>query len=187
MSQAAASVELGALKELIATPELPGIGPGPRANLPSLPQLNQKVDEYLQRTTLPSHVHPLIRSAVLLWHDYLGASHSLSQEIHNQDGSFLHGIMHRREPDYSNAKYWFHRVGLHPTFERLGERVARKLDAARQPELKNQLLPHGRWDPFAFVDACERAARSESNGTARLLREIQQLEMEALFEHWCDA
>ena len=36
--------------------------------------------------------------------DFLDESHSISQENHNPTGSFWHGILHRREPDYENAK-----------------------------------------------------------------------------------
>src|SRR5439155_27265178 len=35
-----------------------------------------------------------------LWFDYLDESHSLSQDIHTPEGSFWHGIMHRREGDF---------------------------------------------------------------------------------------
>ena len=54
-----------------------------------------------------------IKSGLLLWNDALDASHTISQELANATGSYWHGLMHRREPDYSNAKYWFGRVGTH--------------------------------------------------------------------------
>ena len=50
-----------------------------------------------------------IKSGLLLWNDALDESHTISQELGNQTGSYWHGIMHRREPDYSNSKYWFGR------------------------------------------------------------------------------
>ena len=53
-------------------------------------------------------------SGLWLLHGYLDQSHTLSQEIHTPTGSYWHGIMHRREPDFPNAKYWFRRVGTHP-------------------------------------------------------------------------
>lgn len=34
------------------------------------------------------------------------ASHRISQTMPDEVGSFLHGVMHRREGDFGNAKYW---------------------------------------------------------------------------------
>src|SRR6187401_2907583 len=53
--------------------------------------------------------------------DDLDESHRVSQELHNAEGSFWHAVMHRREGDFGNSKYWWRRVGLHPVFGMLGE------------------------------------------------------------------
>jgi hypothetical protein len=58
-------------------------------------------------------------SGVWLLHDFLDESHTISQNIATPSGSYWHGIMHRREGDFSNAKYWFDRVGDHPVFASL--------------------------------------------------------------------
>src|SRR4051812_8366636 len=46
-------------------------------------------------------------AGIWLLHDYLDESHKISQGIDTTSGSFWHAIMHRREGDFSNAKYWF--------------------------------------------------------------------------------
>src|SRR5262249_24689657 len=58
-------------------------------------------------------------AGVWLLHDYLDESHTISQGVETTSGSFWHAIMHRREGDFSNAKYWFRHVGNHPVFAEL--------------------------------------------------------------------
>jgi len=120
-------------------------------------------------------------AAVWLLHDYLDESHHISQEIDTPSGSFWHGIMHRREGDFSNAKYWFRRVGRHPVLDRLGQRAAERAATHGDERAGQRLVTGGAWDPFAFVDLCESAVRGQSRDSD-LCRDIQQDEWEQLFD-----
>lgn len=119
-------------------------------------------------------------SGLWLLHDFLDDSHTISQDISSQEGSYWHAIMHRREPDYSNAKYWFRRVGNHPIFDALA-REARQLAAESSSESKSLafLSETEAWDPYAFVDFCERADASNE----RLANEIAGAEWRLLFDY----
>jgi len=172
------------LKSLIATPDLPELGPTPRPGRLPLNELTQKVDRFFAEAKLGAPLQPCVRSAALLWHDYLDESHTISQNIPGADGSFLHGLMHRREPDYPNAKYWFRRVGRHPAFARIATQAERFLDGKGEKELASRLLPGGHWDPFAFVDECELATpMPPTESIAQALRAIQEVEFNALLSH----
>lgn len=156
------------LQKLFATAEPPELGPGPRAGLLAEAVLAARLDELFDRGEIAIARQPLIRALVLLWHDHLDAAHVIAQSIDNADGAFLHGIVHRREPDYGNAKYWFQRVGAHGAFGEIAARVAQ-----------------GRFDPLAFVDACAVAARSgRGEMAAEVLREVQRIESAVLLERW---
>ncbi len=109
-----------------------------------------------------------------LWlrHNFFDESHALSQEIETPTGSFWHAILHRREPDYGNARYWFRRTGQHPIFTELNDAAI----AAGWPR-----QPH--WDAYLFVDKVEAAlSKGPENSAARLCRTAQQLEWELLFD-----
>jgi hypothetical protein len=121
-------------------------------------------------------------SGVWLLYDCLDESHAISQGIETPSGSFWHAIMHRREGDFSNSKYWLRRVGLHPVFETLGQR-ATELAAVRGAErAAQQLVNAGAWDALAFVDLCQAAVRGQA-GMTDLCLDIQQAEWELLFDH----
>lgn len=59
----------------------------------------------------PKNLSPLLHA---MWHDHRGnweASHNLAQDIHTRDGAWVHGYLHRKEGDQSNARYWYHQAG----------------------------------------------------------------------------
>jgi hypothetical protein len=121
-------------------------------------------------------------SGLWLRHDFLEESHRFSQDLENSSGSYWHAIMHRREPDFSNAKYWFRRVGDHRVFEPL-RCVARDLAAeGGASKAADFLFEQSAWDPIKFVDLCE-IALDGSRPMRTLCMKIQQCEWELLFDY----
>jgi hypothetical protein len=169
--------------KFLDTVQLADLGPGPRPGVSPESELNESLAKTFKESQLPEGEQELVRALVLLWHDHLDAAHTLAQSVENPDGSYVHAIMHRREPDYGNAAYWFRRVGQHRAFPELARRVTEFLDSHDNAGLKQMLLPKGNWDPFAFVDACEQAASGAlSKEQEQSLREIQRVEFEVLLD-----
>jgi hypothetical protein len=168
---------------LIATPTLPDLGPQPRPDRLPVAELDARLTQFFRDRAIAESLQPWLRSAAFLWHDHLEASHQLSQQIAGPDGSFLHGLMHRREPDSGNAKHWFHRVGRHEAFRPIARQATHHLVQEKQTALVARLVPNGLWDPFAFIDACEATAGAvEADPRRAVLRRVQALEFAALVE-----
>src|SRR5262249_3411310 len=97
-----------------------------RLNAPGPGTPNAAARPLLRELTVPAAFapHPVsdgdmaraCLAGLWLYHDFLDESHQISQEIDTPTGSYWHGLMHRREPDYGNAAYWFRRVRAHPIF-----------------------------------------------------------------------
>jgi hypothetical protein len=120
-------------------------------------------------------------SGLWLVHDFLDQSHAISQGVDTTTGAFWHAIMHRREGDFSNAKYWFRRVGSHPVLGELSQCVGQWRRDLAEAEVAERLLRGGEFDPFAMVDACQAAVRS-AGVAAAFCRRVQQAEWELLFD-----
>ncbi|MGZ8900424.1 MAG: hypothetical protein ACXW3Z_10040, partial [Limisphaerales bacterium] len=159
------------LKRILDTAEPAALGPERRPGTLSTAELDAELAQAFPARFTPA-VRDLFTAGAYLWHDHLDAAHQIAQSIETADGSLLHGIMHRREPDYGNAKYWFRRVGSHPSFLSLAVRASELLEKADESDLHSRLLPNKTWDPFAFVDAVEDAAEGQFKSKVALLRQV---------------
>ncbi len=63
-------------------------------------------EEWLQK--LP----PLEQALWWLYVDDLDRSHVLCQDYSSGLGAYIHGVVHRREGDFWNSKYWFRKTSV---------------------------------------------------------------------------
>ena len=127
-----------------------------------------------------------VRSALFLYLSALDDSHKISQDITSTTGSFLHGIMHRQEPDYPNSKYWFRRVGDHELFPQLREATLHSLieqNEAPSKRLSDDVERRPAWDPYWFIDQCESAMGSNDASLVTAVERIQLLEWQLVFDY----
>ena len=168
------------LAPLLDPGRLPELGPGrPDSKTQRLVDEVTPDKAFVHSNLVDREMARACLAGLWLHHDHLDLSHAVSQTIHSATGSYWHGIMHRREGDYPNAKYWFRRTGKHPVFADLARGVARL--TADSGAAAERLTSGERWDPYAFVDLCRDCVSGRSDREA-LCRRIQRLEWELLFD-----
>jgi hypothetical protein len=124
----------------------------------------------------------------------LDRSHSVSQELHHTDGSYWHGIMHRAEGDYWNAKYWMRKASRHSIRQPLVQQIQDKAELLLQSEKPalqqlfeqvRQLLNSPETVAESLIDLVERAVTKQTEWT-QPLQIICWWEWQLLFQHSYD-
>jgi hypothetical protein len=142
--------------ELLAEQRVPPLGPGtPNAAVREALQAATVDRLFAGATVTDRAMANACRSALWLYHDFLDESHTISQSIATTTGSYWHGIMHRREPDFGNAAYWFRRVGEHPVFPHVAEAARAIVAESAGLNRAAAIADWDAWDPFAFIGLCE--------------------------------
>lgn len=84
----------------------------------------------LKNADPPAGIPPLLQA---LWHEGKNdweRAHDIAQDIHSDDGSWIHAYLHRKEGDQGNAAYWYRRAGKpvpRVTLEEEWEQIATEL------------------------------------------------------------
>jgi hypothetical protein len=115
----------------------------------------------------------VVRGGLLYALDDLAGCHEFFQNTASDLVSYWHGMMHRREADFDNARYWFRRSGALPFFDTLHRRTA---------EISTEMAKQMSWDPYLFTGQCEQhrfGADSDEGNLARL----QKAEFDVVFDY----
>ena len=128
----------------------------------------------------PDAAHPAEALAGLwIYFGCFDEAHQVTQDLHSAEGSYWHAILHRQEPDPSNAIYWFHRVGRHAIFTEL--QIAANHILASHPDAGFTLKSE--WDPKAFIEFCESVRGKPGSSGEKAAKQIQLAEWQLLFHH----
>ena len=115
----------------------------------------------------------VVRGGLLYALDDLAACHEFFQNTANDLVGYWHGMMHRREADFDNARYWFRRSGTLPFFDTLQHHAA-----GISADMAKQLS----WDPYLFTGQCEQHRFGADDDSGELIR-LQRAEFDVVFDY----
>ncbi len=151
-----------------------------------------------QNTPLISEPYgQLVRGALYLKNDDLAVSHAIFQQVGRDERSattcYWHGIVHRREPDFNNARGWFQKAEglvagpvLNQAICTLLQQAIQMPDYGKARDVALVFLRHLKnretWDGLYFLNLCQRCNNENDEALQRLLEDIQEKEFEVLFD-----
>lgn len=116
---------------------------------------------------------PLVRAGMFYHHNALEDAHRLVQEASGDAAAYWHAMIHRRERDFENARYWLRRAGEQPAF---AEMQARAADVS--PHMGRQMS----WDPYLLVNLAEQLRFGAAELEAEVVG-LGRVEFEVFFDY----
>jgi len=116
---------------------------------------------------------PLLRGGLLYACDAIDESHGIVQKVDGDESAYWHGMLHRREGDFDNARYWFRRAGTLPVFNDLHHAAC---------SVSPIVAAQSNWDPYLFTGLCEQNKFGETETTSELAK-LQRIEFEKIFDY----
>ena len=115
----------------------------------------------------------LVRGALLNAVDALDDAHRIFQDDASDLGSYWHGVIHRREGDFDNARYWFRRAGRLPISDRMHAAAA---------QISANMAKQSSWDAYLLTGLCEQAKFGDTEAIPECVR-LQRVEFDEVFAY----
>ena len=163
-------------------------------------------DQLLERKPASPAASQLTLAALWLWHDGLDECHHILQRspeeliarsaprlasfepVVSSDPeqvqlslNLWHAILHRREGDFSNGKYWYARAAGHPILEAMANHFGPAVNTMPADRLLLRMVARG-FDPRAWVDFVADVHGNPSPARTSAAVHLQQLEWRVVFD-----
>ncbi|CAF0818463.1 unnamed protein product [Rotaria sp. Silwood1] len=146
---------------------------------------NQTIHDDLSQLQKNSDISLFTIASLHLLNDDIGSCHDIVDKHMGHDiADYLHYLLHRREGDYWNAKWWIRQLRSQ---EFKSVYLSEKYNSfSNQKDVKNlsnsAQLSEAQKRAQAFVDRCEQAERQDNEEEKNLLKQMQWDEMKTVFE-----
>ena len=126
--------------------------------------------------------------AAMLWLrvGIIEPAHEIVQNGSTPIASYLHGVVHRLEADYWNAKYWFRQVNDKRLLQSLSKAVVDKVEQEGLSDIAVNLkvIDGSTFSPSEFVSAHEHLNQpaNELSSNATAIQRIAWIEWESLWQ-----
>lgn len=149
--------------------------PGSVSNTPALLKIREAGDEEVSggNAIADRPAFDLLRAALLYACDAIDESHVVVQGIAGDEAAYWHGMIHRREGDFENARYWFRRAGVLPVFDEIHHAAS---------HVSPVVAAQANWDPYLFTGLCEQNRFGDTESTEELVK-LQRAEFEVFFDY----
>ena len=124
-------------------------------------------------TITDARAFTLVRAALLYAVDDLDAAHRIFQDEPGDLGSYWHGMTHRREGDFDNARHWFRRAGRLPIFDRMHGAAA---------NLSPNMAKQSSWDAYLLTGMCEQAKFGDREAIPECVK-LQRVEFDGMLDY----
>ncbi|MGE5611008.1 MAG: hypothetical protein ACM359_17290 [Bacillota bacterium] len=117
-----------------------------------------------------------------LYHDWLEEAHRIFQKIESLTGAYWHAIMHRREGDFDNSKYWYAEAKEHPLMQSMAQYAGPVVNPLPADNLVLRMVSTG-WDPAVYVDLVAAVHEKPEDPRHAAAVSLQQIEWRLLFDY----
>ncbi len=180
-------VNAGLLKLIRPDVSVPGLDSKARADRLGSEVIDIELHKLWKARVLPEWSEKQTKCLLLLWHDYMELSHHIADDERTTDFIYFHAIIHRREKDVFNSRFWFRQLDMrHIVISDIAKEVRTYLTEKGEIQLLESFVKDDGWIPLEFLEEINKALKMDSSDPfVKLLVDIQTIEFACWFRFIC--